>query len=124
MQTLGSISAMKVTYETYQANLAAGIQTFVWKIDEYSKRIEAAEIQVRILDAEIAKWTNLEKVLDGKNISDPTVVHELTLVNIYGSKMARLINWLNDNMEEDEGNRFILFSKVSYATRLTFNRVN
>jgi SNF2 family DNA or RNA helicase len=112
-QTLGSISAMKATYETYKANLAAGIQTHVWKIDEYPKRIEASELQVRILDAEIAKWTNLEKVLDGKNISDPTVVNELTLVNIYGSKMARLINWLNDNMEEDEGNRFILFSKFS-----------
>ncbi len=81
-------------------------------IQSYQENIKTNEATIRVLNARITKWTNVDKVLDGKNITDPTVVQELSLVNNYGSKMARLINWLNDSFEEDENNRFILFSKV------------
>jgi SNF2 family DNA or RNA helicase len=90
-----------------------------WWLDKYPSNIKENEAQIRVLDQEIAKWTNVEKVLDGKDITDPTVVLELSVVNNYGSKMARLINWLNDSFEEDENNRFILFSKFSdYLTKI------
>lgn len=122
---LNSIANMKQALEAEenQKGQTGHKGGYLW-FYHYPERIKTAEQDIRGLDAEIAKWTSVDKVLDGRDITDPVVHAELTLVNNYGSKMARLINWLKDNMEEDEGNRFILFSKVGVVTRSNFINAN
>ncbi len=76
--------------------------------------IKSYQKEIKENEALRNEWPKVPFVLQGKNISENDELARLTLMNKHGSKMSKIIEWLNDCIKEDDDNRFILFSKVSF----------
>lgn len=95
-------------------NIKRTITTYQDMIKHYEETLEREEKNLVKEQDVLKQWLATEYLLKNKEIRDKKELAHLKLVTSRGSKITKLIEWLQETIKKDKDNRFIVFSKVRH----------